>query len=197
MLLSRITNFFDKCRLISDEEMQTLWSRLLAGEGNSPGTYSKRTKRTVNLLASMDKSDAQSFKGLCSCSWMIGTAVPLIYDVDAPIYGGAPVFGVLNHLQTCGLISFEPLGGYVRRLGHHSIHAQYYGQRVIVEVTDPNNDMNIGKVLLSKGGQELALVCGSTPKPGFKEYVIATWRGLGYNVTDLSGATNEGTGIGS
>jgi hypothetical protein len=32
-----ITNFFDKCRLISDEEMQTLWSKVLAGEANAPG----------------------------------------------------------------------------------------------------------------------------------------------------------------
>src|SRR4051812_31879633 len=37
-----LTNFFDKCRLISDEEMQGLWSKVLAGEANSPGMYSKR-----------------------------------------------------------------------------------------------------------------------------------------------------------
>jgi hypothetical protein len=35
-----LTNFFDKCRLISDEEMQGLWSKVLAGEANSPGKYS-------------------------------------------------------------------------------------------------------------------------------------------------------------
>ena len=37
-----ITNFFDKCRIISDKEMQNLWSRVLAGEANSPGSYSKK-----------------------------------------------------------------------------------------------------------------------------------------------------------
>jgi hypothetical protein len=31
-----IANFFDKCRLISDEQMQSLWARILAGEANSP-----------------------------------------------------------------------------------------------------------------------------------------------------------------
>jgi len=44
-----ITNFFDKCRLISDLDMQTLWSRLLSGEANSPGRFSKRTIN-VSLL---------------------------------------------------------------------------------------------------------------------------------------------------
>ena len=42
-----IANLFDKCRIVSDDEMQSLWARVLAGEANTPGTYSKRT---VNLL---------------------------------------------------------------------------------------------------------------------------------------------------
>jgi len=47
-----ITNFFDKSRIVSDEDMQRLWSGVLAGEANNPGTFSKRT---VNLLADLDK----------------------------------------------------------------------------------------------------------------------------------------------
>ena len=43
-----ITNFFDKCRIVSNEDMQQLWSRVLAGEANAPGAFSKRT---VNLFA--------------------------------------------------------------------------------------------------------------------------------------------------
>jgi hypothetical protein len=31
-----IANFFDKCRLISDSEMQQLWSNVLAGQANAP-----------------------------------------------------------------------------------------------------------------------------------------------------------------
>ncbi len=52
-----ITNFFDKCRIVSDKEMQSLWSRVLSGEANAPGSYSKRT---VNFLSDLDKSDAFS-----------------------------------------------------------------------------------------------------------------------------------------
>ena len=33
-----ITNFFDRCRSVSDSDMQALWSRILAGEANSPGS---------------------------------------------------------------------------------------------------------------------------------------------------------------
>ena len=56
-----IANFFDKCRIVSDNEMQILWSQVLAGEANVPGTYSKRT---VNLLSELDKSDAALFTKL-------------------------------------------------------------------------------------------------------------------------------------
>ena len=31
-----IVNFFDKSRIVSDDEMQNLWSRVLAGEANAP-----------------------------------------------------------------------------------------------------------------------------------------------------------------
>ena len=57
-----IMNFFDKCRVVSDDDMQLLWARILSNEANSPGTYSKRT---VNSLGSLDKSDAQLFIKLC------------------------------------------------------------------------------------------------------------------------------------
>jgi hypothetical protein len=68
-----IANFFDRCRLVSDQEMQSLWSRVLAGEANAPGTYSKRT---VNFLSTLAKSDAESFTRLCGFVWVIGGMIP-------------------------------------------------------------------------------------------------------------------------
>lgn len=57
-----LVNFFDKSRIVSDDEMQGLWSRVLAGEANIPGTYSKRT---VNFLSDLDKAEAELFAKLC------------------------------------------------------------------------------------------------------------------------------------
>ncbi len=56
-----IVNFLDKSRIVSDNQMQDLWSRVLAGEANSPGTYSKRT---VNFLSDLDKIEADLFTKL-------------------------------------------------------------------------------------------------------------------------------------
>ena len=75
-----IVNFFDKCRLTSDHEFQALWSRVLAGEANSPGSFSRRT---VNFVATLEKSDAEQFTALCSFGWNISDdkdIVPFVFD---------------------------------------------------------------------------------------------------------------------
>ena len=82
-----IVNFFDKSRLISDEEMQILWSQILAGEANSPGSFSNRT---VNFVSSLSKNEAKRFKDLCRFICNIPTHieiyVPLIIHVETDIY---------------------------------------------------------------------------------------------------------------
>ena len=40
-----LSNFFDKCKNISDDEMQEQWSRILASEANQPGKFSKKQLR--------------------------------------------------------------------------------------------------------------------------------------------------------
>jgi len=91
-----IANFFDKCRIVSDEDMQQLWSRVLAGESNKPGAFSRRT---VSLLADLDKQDAELFTRLCGFGWMIGNVVPLVFDVQHVVYNRHGInFDSLGHL---------------------------------------------------------------------------------------------------
>jgi hypothetical protein len=33
------THIFDRCRLVSDDDMQGLWAKILAGEANNPGAF--------------------------------------------------------------------------------------------------------------------------------------------------------------
>ncbi len=174
-----IANFFDKSRLISDDEMQTLWSRVLAGEANSPGTYSKRT---INLLSSLDKSDADLFTCLCGFGWQIGNVVPLVFDVQEKIYNDHNVnFNTLSHLESIGLIHFENLSGFSRLKLPKIISTLYYGSIVNLELPkESDNQLQIGKVRLTQVGQELALICGSKPVEGFLEYVCNKWTSQGY-----------------
>lgn len=50
--------FFNIVQDISDEEMQSLWGRILAGETKQPNSYSKRT---LELLKNLSKNEAEIF----------------------------------------------------------------------------------------------------------------------------------------
>lgn len=170
-----ITNFFDKCRIISDDEMQELWSKVLAGEANSPGRFSKRT---VSSLASLDKTDAQLFSLLCGFTWEIGELCPLILDhKEAAIYVDQGVnFITLSHLDDIGLISFEPVAGFKKTNLPRTIVIKYYGTPLNIEFKNPaNNEWNIGYTIFTKTGDQLARICGAKQIDGFRDYVIEKW----------------------
>jgi hypothetical protein len=173
-----IANFFDKCRIVSDQEMQQIWAKVLAGEANSPGTYSKRT---VNFLSSLDKTDAALFTELCGFGWQIGDVVTLVYDEKDSIYTAAGItFNALSHLDDIGLISFEPLAGFKRMGFPKRTTVSYYGRPVNIEFQkDAGNDLDTGKVLLTQIGQQLAPICGSEPVPVFVDYVLHHWNKKG------------------
>lgn len=171
-----ITNFFDKCRIVSDQDMQKLWSQVLAGEANSPGMYSKRT---VNLLGDLDKGDAELFRALCGFGWSIGNVVPLVFDVQAEIYNKAGInFSSLSHLESLGLIQFNNIAGFQLLKLPKVITVGYYGAQLTLNLpNDSDNSIELGQVLLTKSGQELAPVCGSRPVIGFYDFIYDKWAG--------------------
>ncbi len=170
-----MANFFDKCRIVSDEEMQSLWSKVLAGEANTPNSFSKRT---VNFLASLDKSDAELFTVLCGFGFFFGEVQPLIYEAADSIYKNLGIdFGALKHLDAIGLISFDSLGGYQRIGKFKGIMLRYYGEPIVIEfeTEKEENSFQVGKVLLTQTGQQLAKICNCKPVDGFVEYVTEKW----------------------
>jgi len=177
-----ITNFFDKCRIISDDEMQVLWSKVLAGEANSPGSFSKRT---VNNLASIDKTDAESFTSLCSFTWEISVLYPLVYDFEAPIYVDHAInYYTLKHLEDIGLISLESIAEFTRTKLSKVIVIKYYGIPVSIEFKKrDNNVLKIGHAIFTKAGEELARICGAKPIDGFIDYAIEKWREQGLTIS--------------
>ena len=170
-----ITNFFDKSRIVTDSEMQNLWSRVLANEANVPGTYSKRT---VNLLADLDKAEAILFSGLCGFCWEIAGTTPLVLDTSAEIYRSSGInFETLSHLETIGFIQFNGVGNYSLHGLPKMFLATYFGHRLILEMPkSKNNSFNIGHVRLTKTGLELMTICDSNPVDGFVDYIMDAWK---------------------
>ena len=176
-----IVNFFDKCRLISDDEMQDLWAKVLAGEANNPKNYSKRT---INFLSSLDKQDALLFEKLCGFNWNINGLTPIILNEQDEIYKDNGIsFSNLLHLNDIGLVSLEPRG--YDSSGHDKrIKIKYYDKPVNIEFPDESeNKLRFGKILLTKVGEELAPICESNPVKGFLEYVFEEWEEDGLSIS--------------
>lgn len=169
-----LVDFFDKSRIVSDEEMQNLWSAILAGEANRPGSYSKRT---LHLMASLDKKDAVLFTKLCGFVWVIGTPTPLIFDSQNAIYTDNGInFSSLKHLDAIGLISFESLSGYVRKGFGKNVNIAYGSKITTIEFPNTEkNDLNIGHAMFTDAGLQLAQFCQGETIAGFEEYSMSEW----------------------
>ena len=134
-----IANFFDKSRIISGEEMQSLWARVLAGEANAPGAFSKRT---VNSMADLDKQEAILFTQLCGFVWKLpGRVIPLMFGDSAKIYNRAGInFESLVHLESIGLIQHSDADSY-RFIGPPKrCRMAYYGRSVTVRTAQGQGD---------------------------------------------------------
>ena len=90
--------FFDCVQDVSSEDMQKLWSRVLAGEVESPGRTSLRTLET---LRNMTKMDADLFNDMCN--FVVGDDF-VFYD-DSVKGFRALSYNNLLHLQDFGLVS--------------------------------------------------------------------------------------------
>ena len=103
--------FFDAAGNVSNDKMQQLWARILAGEVQQPGTFSLRT---IETLYNMTHSEATLFQTIASIILMEYDGSKFIYRSeysdfeasDAEINGkygfGAQEFAIL---EECGLLS--------------------------------------------------------------------------------------------
>ena len=173
-----LTNFFEKCRIVSDSNMQDLWARILAGEANAPGAFSRKT---VNLMADLEQRDAEIFRNLCRFSWTVPGNIPItpvIFDYEHEIYGQHGIsFDSCTHLDALGLVLFEP----EYKLGMdfpdtNPLRFSYHGRTIEFDKTyDDKKIIPVGAALFTKAGIELALICQVEPEDSFFEYVYGVW----------------------
>ena len=176
-----IVNFFDKSRNISDEDMQDLWSRILAGEANNPGSFSRKA---INLAGDLDKRDAELFRNICRFAWLShadSEMHPFVFDFDNEIYARYDIsYSSALHLQSLHLITigFVELGTILRTTGFvldlpRTAMLSYFGRSV--ELALPRGQLHIGNVLFTRAGSELAKICKADPVNEFFEYVYTKW----------------------
>jgi hypothetical protein len=165
-----VRHLFDKAKLISNDEMQELWAKILAGEANKAGSFSRRT---LELVSQMSKSDAELFTRLCANVWIIGVPCPMLPQGQHAVRNAdnySMSFNDLNHLESIGLVHHGG-EGYLRTNFSRHLTIAYHGCAVFLEFPqDNNNSLQIGSALLTSAGQELFKLALATPsRQSFEE----------------------------
>jgi hypothetical protein len=150
--------FFAECQDVSNDEMQGVWARLLAGEVARPGSFSPRTLWIVKNLSA---NEAQLFNSLCKNSFRLGTTLtPLVGSPpDSPFFEelglNFPAFQALEH---AGLIAHHALGLVWDRKREHYL---LVGSGVSLLLTSKNGvqQFSVGTVSFTPAGLELSTIC--------------------------------------
>lgn len=170
-----LTNFFDKSKLTSDEEIKVLWANILSWEANQPWTFSKRT---INFMQSLDKNDALLFTKLCSFNVTFSDIQPLVLDLNSDIYLSNWInFSSLNHLESIWLINFWSLTGYIKKWFWRKWYIFIWDKMLSLEFKKENqNDLKVWKILFTNIWKELASICNPERKEWFLEYIIEEYK---------------------
>ena len=168
-----VVNAVDKARLSSDDETQTTWARLLAGEFDKPGSYSRKT---VNILSDMSKDDASAFSTLCR---FVVSGDPLVLREDDGIYVQEGLTqSVCRDLESLSVLttSFMGFTRVVVPAGKKVVVFSYFDGWI--EVPNPDSMQvwtpYMGHVVFTPWGKELSTLVNASPVDGFPEYVAKT-----------------------
>lgn len=145
--------FFDKCKFISDDEMQELWGKILAGETNSPGIYSKRF---LNFIAELDNSDAIVIvKLLKFCCLIDGVYVsPFLNFTDETLFIS---YDEERHLEELGLLRNSGIVEFGFKLNNgDELIIEYYGKKLkIIKKNEDKELISLGNINFTQNAQQL------------------------------------------
>ena len=175
----------------SEPYMRSLWAKILAGEAEHPGSFSKRT---VSIVEDMDKADAELFVAFCQFVWTESSHAgdspfPMILDVRHEIYKSQGInHDALANLEAAGLIAYD-MSGISNRYSSFSAKVEWhYFDSIVWPTPEKRGDgyhVDFGVASLTKYGEQLLPVCLSLGKVKknipFYDYIIDRWKEKGYN----------------
>ena len=178
-----LSYFYDGACIISDRNMQRTWAKVLAGEANSPGSFSRRV---ITALLSIDETDLEMLTNARRACIEFDKIVLFVYELNGKIYHDNGIsFSTLLHLDEIGLANFTDISE------HSSITTEglkgcvdYFDEQISIQL-GPNQELYTGLVTLTKTGEELIRTCDATPIKGFSSYIRRMWQSLGVGVVFL------------
>jgi hypothetical protein len=129
-------NTIEHAKTISNEEMQELIAKILAGEYNAPGTYSMSTLQTLKMLG---KNELELFEKMCSLI-INYKQIPKILLASQKFMDDIDIdFNSLQLLQSYGLFFPNSVEGAIENNGIQNIAITYFDKNILFEPVTPDN----------------------------------------------------------
>ena len=155
-----INRFFDSVADISDEDLQKLWGKVLAGEIKQPKTYSLRTLETLKNLS---KYEAELFQKI----------TPYVIQMDGGLFLSSNTsllekyeitYGEILRLDECGLVNSAGLVSLNPTVSNTEFAALYNNSKLIFlkGLNSSKTKISIGEFGLTRAGKELFYILNST-----------------------------------
>lgn len=167
--------FFERAKYASDDEMQTIWAKILAGETNHHGSFSKSTLR---ILSEMSQDDATTFMKTIAFSFKVDNENKFfIYDFnDEIVKKNGLTFDSINRLNILGLLSCSSNYGYYISEIPQNLSASYSNKKIeIIFKSKESCTLNCGQVIISQSGDELLKICSPNYSDEIFNYVYQKW----------------------
>lgn len=182
-----IKKYFSFSQDISNEEMQNVWSKILAGELINAGSFSYKT---MSILANMRKQEAELFSRLCTFVLVINDFrfVPLIFSdpsSDGKYNQSSINFEELQFLESLGLIHFNSVSSYSLTISNKEFTIGIGSKNYLFKTSEDKIKLGVGDVLLTKEGQELFKVVNAIPNAGLIEVVKKEWVTASRSISEL------------
>lgn len=184
-----ILDFMGYCKNVSNEDVKSIWAKILAEECNNNGAVSKRL---LNILSLMDKNEAAMFNKLIQFQIRTGdtyeTGTPLLFIYGNPVlnyFFESNELSDMNvkQLETIGLVQSDKLAGFSldNLCGSEKKRVFSYFD-TIIEVTPGRKEMPIGMVVFTPEGESLARILHVNKVKGFVEHIVKYYENRGYIV---------------
>lgn len=169
--------FFEQCGSVSDEDIQVLWSKILAAESEKSGSFSKRT---LQFVATMSKDDAIMITELCQFQLELhDDTIVYVPNLNVSKFCGTSLnFSKYQQLQAIGFVNIGSQSFHIHSLPDE-FTVKYFGNEF--SMTPHSKDANrggeveIGQLILTDLGYELLPICGAKENGEFIKYVQQQW----------------------
>ena len=161
----------DRMKVVEDDDMRNLWAKIIVGEAEDPGSFSKRVIHEVSCLS---KEDAEAFTALAGYVWTLdieGEPYPILIiskEVRKALHIPSILLdaNLVRHRSDRRLLRDSE--GKVGILRYHEVECKV---RFI-----SNEGIYVGDLQLTSIGESLFPFCGSSPVDGVFENTVAQWR---------------------